>query len=173
MACLSACATHRPESQGASSAAAESEASPASPPRRNVSRAALVPSKPQKNKPAAPAAAAQELSKTDKIIRSVRQGTLVRESNDLLVFARLEPAKTPENSLYEDAITLARLRRQLNSVDGLPAAVSATATVRNATAYIKLNEELPAETSARAIDSALKTGDIGAVYAHLLGAVRL
>lgn len=168
---LSACATHPVKTSSATPAAlgGATEAGKAMP-GRNVSRVALV-STPRKSPP--PAEAAPELTKTEKIIRGVRQGTLVKESQDLLVFTRLQPAKNADNSLYEDAIILARLRRQLKSIDGLPAAVPATATVRNSTAYLKLADEVSAETSARAIDSALKTDDVGAVYAQLLGAVRL
>ncbi len=168
---LTACATRRVETSSTTAATVGSATEAGkTPPGRSVARVALVPT-PRKSPP--PAEAAPELTKTEKIIRGVRQGTLVKESQDVLVFTRLQPAKNPENSLYEDAIILARLRRQLKSIDGLPAAVPATATVRNSTAYLKLADEVSAETSARAIDSALKTDDIGAVYAQLLGTVRL
>lgn len=175
---LTSCANRHPAQTGQApivAASADEAKAPLHAPRRSVAPVALVPIRPQKSQPAAaiPPAPAPEVSKTEKIIRNVRQGTLVRESRDLLVFTRLQPSRPAQNSLYEDAITLARLRKQLKNVDGLPASVSASAIVRNATAYLKLDHELAAETSARAIDSALKTDDIGAVHAQLIGAARL
>jgi hypothetical protein len=64
---------------------------------------------------------------------------------------------------------LGRLRRTLKETDGIPDSLSATATVRDAKAFLKIDDTLPAPTAARAIDAALRTPGVNAVQARIAG----
>jgi hypothetical protein len=62
---------------------------------------------------------------------------------------------------------LARLRRTLKETAGLPESLSASATVRDARAYLAIEDTLPASTAAIAIDAGLRTPGIIAVQARV------
>ena len=73
------------------------------------------------------------------------------------------------SGLYEDAILLGRLRRALKETDGIPDSLPAMATVRDARAFLKIDDTLPAPSAARAIDAALRTPGVNSVQARIAG----
>jgi hypothetical protein len=111
----------------------------------------------------------KEPTKAEQIINLVREGYLVDDAKGALVFWKTGPAGTLGSGLYEDAILLGRLRRTLKETDGIPDSLSATATVRDAKAFLKIDDTLPAPTAARAIDAALRTPGVNAVQARIAG----
>ena len=117
-------------------------------------------------------AQSQPLSKTEQIARLVNQGFLVDSSRNLLIFAKSRTAKPPASSLYEDAILLGKLRRNLAAAK-LPAGFPNETTVTDAVACLKMDGAQSPEIAARAIDAALKTPGISAVKAQLSAAARL
>jgi hypothetical protein len=111
----------------------------------------------------------KEPTKAEQIITLVREGYLVDEAKGALVFSKTRPTGALGSGLYEDAILLGRLRRTLKETDGIPDSLSATATVRDAKAFLKIDDTLPAPTAARAIDAALRTPGVNAVQARIAG----
>ncbi len=108
-------------------------------------------------------------SKVEQIIALVRDGRLVNESQGALVFSKSGLTRSSRSGLYEDAILLARLRRTLKETAGIPESLSATATVRDARAYLSDRGTLPASTAASAIDAGLRTPGIIAVQVRFGG----
>jgi hypothetical protein len=110
-----------------------------------------------------------EPTKAEQIITLVREGYLVDEAKGALVFSKTRPTSVLASGLYEDAILLGRLRRMLKETDGIPDSLSTTATVRDAKAFLKIDDTLPAPAAARAIDAALRTPGVNAVQARISG----
>ena len=94
--------------------------------------------------------------------RFVSLGTLSAKSEDSLIFSKPDSGERASSGLFEDAILLARLRRQLKQDADVPEFIRATANVHNAVAYLRI-DDVPAKTAGRAIDSALGTRGIVAV----------
>jgi hypothetical protein len=105
-------------------------------------------------------------SKAEQIIGLVRGGRLVDQGDGALVFSKSGLTRSSRSGLYEDAILLARLRRSLKETAGVPESVSANATVRDARAFLEIDDSLPPATAARAIDAGLRTPGIIAVQAR-------
>jgi hypothetical protein len=105
-------------------------------------------------------------SKAEQIIGLVRGGRLVDQGDGALVFSKSGLTRSSWSGLYEDAILLARLRRSLKETAGVPESVSANATVRDARAFLEIDDSLPPATAARAIDAGLRTPGIIAVQAR-------
>jgi hypothetical protein len=108
-------------------------------------------------------------TRAEQIITLVREGYLVDEAKGALVFSKSRPAGVLGSGLYEDAILLGRLRRTLKETTGIPDTLSATATVRDAKAFLNIDDTLPAPIAARAIDAALRTPGVNAVQARIAG----
>jgi hypothetical protein len=105
-------------------------------------------------------------SKADQIVGLVRGGRLVDQGDGALIFSKSGLTRSSRSGLYEDAILLARLRGALKEVGGVPESVSASATVREARAFLQIDASLPAVTAASAIDAGLRTPGIIAVQAR-------
>ncbi len=118
-------------------------------------------------------AAPPEPSPAEQIASLVRNGSLIETGRGLLVFSRAKAKPKSEAGLYEDAILLAGLRRQLMAAGGLPPAIAASATIHASEAFLKLDPDYSPETCARAIDAALKTAGVTTVNARLVAPVRL
>lgn len=114
-----------------------------------------------------------EPTRAEKIIRLVRSGGLIQADKSTLVFSKYRVVPKSSSSLYEDAVTLGRLRRQLKQVKSLPENVYSSATIGDGKAYLTLDDGTPCEPAAEAIDAALKTDGVIAVHAKLFGPVRL
>lgn len=114
-----------------------------------------------------------EPTRAEKIIRLVRSGGLIQADKNTLVFSRYRAVPKSSSSLYEDAVTLGRLRRQLKQVKSLPESVFASATIGDGKAFLTLDDGVPSEPAAEAIDAALKTDGVIAVHAKLFAPVRL
>ena len=110
----------------------------------------------------------KEPTKAEQIIALVREGYFVDEVKGALVFSRARPTGVSGSGLYEDAILLGRLRRALKET-GIPDSLSAMATVRDARAFLKIDDTLPAPCAARAIDAALRTPGVNSVQARIAG----
>jgi hypothetical protein len=156
---LSACAdrtrTTIPPSQGSVSprpAATKERKAPPPERERSVARQTVAPKPPP--------------SKAEQIIGLVRGGRLVNQGDGALVFSKSGLTHSSRSGLYEDAILLARLRRSLKETAGVPESVSAGATVRDAKAFLEIDDSLPAATAASAIDAGLRTPGIIAVQAR-------
>jgi hypothetical protein len=108
-------------------------------------------------------------TRAEQIITLVREGYLVDETKGALVFSKSRPAGVLGSGLYEDAILLGRLRRTLKETNGIPDTLCATATVRDARAFLTIDDTLPAPVAARAIDAALRTPGVSAVQARIAG----
>lgn len=154
---LSSCA-HRTASSVAATATPPAPETPGPQPRKP---AAPVP---RETKPSLqPLPPRKQPSKAEQIIALVREGRLVNESQGVLVFSKSGLTRSSRSGLYEDAILLARLRRTLKETAGIPEALSASATVRDARAYLAIEYTLSASTAASAIDAGLRTPGIIAV----------
>jgi hypothetical protein len=105
-------------------------------------------------------------SRAEQIIGLVRGGRLVNQGDGALVFSKSGLTRSSRSGLYEDAILLARLRRSLKETPGVPESVSAGATVRDARAFLEIDDSLPAVTAASAIEAGLRTPGIIAVQAR-------
>jgi len=103
------------------------------------------------------------------IIALVYEGHVVDDTGSTLVFSKSGLTHSSRSGLYEDAILLARLRSTLNETPGLPESVSSTATVREAKAFLTIEDTLSASTAARVINTALRTAGIIAVQARVGG----
>ncbi len=114
-----------------------------------------------------------DLTKSQQIALLVHNGILVEGSDSLLFFVRSRSVLSSPSALFEDAVTLANLRLRLKDVKDLPDCIANTATVRDATAFLKLEEDLPVTSGANAIEAALKAKGIVAVRARILTPVRL
>ncbi|CAN5639579.1 hypothetical protein BH09VER1_BH09VER1_15870 [soil metagenome] len=114
-----------------------------------------------------------DLTRSQQIALLVHNGILVEGSESLLFFVRSRSVLSSPSGLFEDAVTLANLRQRLKDVKDLPDCISSTATVQDATAFIKLDEEIPVASGANAIDAALKAKGVVAVRARILNPVRL
>jgi hypothetical protein len=90
----------------------------------------------------------------------------VEQAGGALVFSKSGLTRSSRSGLYEDAILLARLRSTLKETAGVPESVSAGATVRDARAFIEIEDTLSASTAASAIDAGLRTPGIIAVQAR-------
>lgn len=106
-------------------------------------------------------------TKAEQIIALVREGRLVSETQGALVFSKSGLTRSSRSGLYEDAILLARLRRTLKETTGIPESLAARATVRDARAFIAIEDTLPASSAANAIDAGLRTPGIIAVQARV------
>ncbi|HEY5769120.1 MAG TPA: hypothetical protein VIS71_04670 [Terrimicrobium sp.] len=111
----------------------------------------------------------KEPTKTEQIITLVREGYLVDEAKGALVFSKARPKGFAGSGLYEDAILLGRLRRTLKETGGIPDSLLAMATVRDARAFLKIDDALPAPSAARAIDAALRTPGVNSVQVRIAG----
>ena len=111
----------------------------------------------------------RELSKAEQIITLVREGYFVGEARGAFMFSKTRPSSVPGSGLYEDAILLGRLRYALKETAGIPDSLSATATVRDAKAFLTIDDALSASEAARAIDAALRTPGVNAVQARISG----
>jgi hypothetical protein len=108
-------------------------------------------------------------TKAEQIVRLVREGNLVNESEGELVFSKNSLTREARSGLYEDAILLGRLRRALKEAENIPSSIYDTATVRGARAVLKIDQALSAPAAARAIDAALLTPGVNAVQARIAG----
>ena len=106
-------------------------------------------------------------SKTEQIVGLVRGGYLVSQDEGALVFSKSGLTRSSRSGLYEDAILLARLRRMLKETAGIPEAIPASATVRDARAYLSIDDGLSASAAASAIDAGLRTPGIIAVQVRV------
>jgi hypothetical protein len=111
----------------------------------------------------------REVTRAEQIITLVREGYFVDEVRGTLVFSKSRPASVSGSGLYEDAILLGRLRQALKETEGIPDSLSATATVRDAKAFLTIGDGLPAAEAARAIDAALRTPGVNAVQVRISG----
>ena len=111
----------------------------------------------------------RELTKAEKIITLVREGYFVGETRGAFVFSKSRPGSVPGSGLYEDAILLGRLRNALKETAGIPDSLSASATVRDAKAFLTIDDSLSAFDAARAIDAALRTPGVDAVQVRISG----
>jgi hypothetical protein len=105
-------------------------------------------------------------SKAEQIIGLVRGGRLVDQGGGALIFSKSGLTRSSRSGLYEDAILLARLRRALKGTGGVPESVAAGATVREARAFLEIDDSVPAVTAASAIEAGLRTPGIIAVQAR-------
>ena len=153
--CLSSCA-HRTASSVAATATLPAPETPGPQPRKPAAPL------PRERKPSLQPIPPQP-SKAEQIIALIREGRLVNESQGTLVFSKSGLTRSSRSGLYEDAILLARLRRTLKETAGIPEALSASATVRDARAYLVIERTLSASTAASAIDAGLRTPGIIAV----------
>jgi hypothetical protein len=108
-------------------------------------------------------------TREEQIIALVHEGRLVGTEGGSLVFSKSGLTRSARSGLYEDAILLARLRNTLKETPGLPESLSATATVRDAKAFLTIEDMLSASTAARVINAALRTPGVIAVQARLAG----
>ena len=114
-----------------------------------------------------------EPTRAEKIIRRVQNGGRIQAGRQTLVFSRYRRVPEARAGLYEDAIILGRLRRQLKQVRGLSGDVPGSATVNDARAYLVLEDGVGVEPAAGAIDAALKTQGVSAVHARIFAPIRL
>jgi hypothetical protein len=164
---LSSCAQRAPSRRTESTVSAGPAAITRTAPRSPKSRAAAA--APVERRTTLQALPKKEPTKAEQIITLVREGYLVDESKGALVFSKTRPTGALGAGLYEDAILLGRLRRTLKETDGIPDSLSATATVRDAKAFLKIDDTLPAPAAARAIDAALRTPGVNAVQVRIAG----
>lgn len=134
---------------------------------------ALNPSVEEKSETPPPPPPITEPTRAEKIIRLVQNGGLIQADRNTLVFSRYRRVPEARAGLYEDAIILGRLRRQLKQVRGLPGDVPGSATVQDARAYLVLENGVGVEPAAGAIDAALKTQGVSAVHARIFAPIRL
>lgn len=160
---------HRVPSTGAAAAAAPRPGPITTTARVPAKTTAAVPSPPERRATLQSRVPRTEPTRAEQIIILVREGYLVGESKGALVFSKARAAKVLATGLYEDAILLGRLRRALKDADGIPDSVFATVTVRDAKAFLSLEETVPASTAARAIDAALRTPGINSVQVRIAG----
>jgi len=171
---FTSCATRPPEhpSEAASAAPAEEPKG-----RKPGARPALIPIALKPNVEAIsetpPAPLPVEPTRAEKIIRLVQNGGLIQADRNTLVFSKFRKAPGSQTSLYEDAIILGRLRRQLKQVKALPDDVLSSATIRDARAYLMLDDGIAILPAAGAIDAALKTAGVAAVHARIFAPMRL
>ena len=125
-----------------------------------------LPSKGKESVASQPQREPPQPSKAEQIIALVRGGRLVTQGDGALVFSKSGLTRSSRSGLYEDAILLARLRRSLRETTGVPESVSAGATVRDAKAFLEIDDSLPAAIAASAIDAGLRTPGIIAVQAR-------
>lgn len=112
-------------------------------------------------------------SRSEEITRLVRTGRLINAGKNSLLFSLPQPPQTPPGGIFEDAIVQTRLRGHLKKVTGLPEAVIDGATVQAAQASLQIGDTLPAELTANAIDSALRTNGVSTVLVTMTPPVRL
>gem|GEM_PF-1803760 len=171
---FTSCATRPTEHpvEAASAAPAEEFKLP-----KREARPALIPIALQPNVEAKaetpPAPLPVEPTRAEKIIRLVQNGGLIQADRNTLVFSKFRKAPDSQTSLYEDAIILGRLRRQLKQVKALPDDVLSSATIRDARAYLVLDDGIALLPAAGAIDAALKTAGVAAVHARIFSPMRL
>ena len=111
-------------------------------------------------------------TKAEQIASLVNNGTLLESKRDVMIFARTKSTKKPPSSLYADAILLGKVRRNLAEAR-MPGDFPLIVTVSDAVACLKLEAERDAQTSAKAIDAALRTPGIAAVEIRLVSSARL
>jgi len=133
---------------------------PAASPRRPAPQPILVS---QRIGVAAPSQPAE--SRESCIISLVTAGRLKSSADDHLVFVNAAPASN--TSLYEDAITLGRLRGRLQTLPAASDALISSANISNGGAYLVIESDLTAAQAAEVIDTALKTKDVVLVKARL------
>ena len=102
----------------------------------------------------------RELTKAEQIITLVREGYFVGEARGAFLFSKSRPASVPGSG---------RLRYALKETAGIPDSLSASATVRDAKAFLTIGDSLSASEAARAIDAALRTPGVNAVQARISG----
>jgi hypothetical protein len=133
---------------------------PVASPRRPAPQSILVS---QRIDVAAPSQPAE--SRESRIISLVTAGRLKSSADDHLVFVNSAPASN--TSLYEDAITLGRLRGRLQTLPAASDALISSANISNGGAYLVIGSDLTAAEAAEVIDTALKTKDVVLVKARL------
>lgn len=111
-------------------------------------------------------------TKAEQIASLVSNGSLVESKRNVLVFARAKVTKKADSSLYEDAILLGKVRRSMAAAK-LPGDFPLVITVTDAVACLKLEADGNSETSAKAIDAALRTSGIAAVEVRLVSSALL
>jgi hypothetical protein len=116
---------------------------------------------------------AKEPTRAEKIARLVRRGSLIQADGNILVFSRDNARPAAPSGMYEDAIILGQLRRQLKQVRNLPDSIYASATVNNARAFLVIDGDIPCAPAADAINAALKADGVTTVQARLLNPTRL
>jgi hypothetical protein len=126
----------------------------------------VPPPEPERSVPPQSVTSKPQPSKAEQIIGLVRGGRLVDQGDGALVFSKSGLTRSSRSGLYEDAILLARLRHALKETVGVPESVSAGATVRDARAFLEIDDSVPAATAASAIDAGLRTPGIIAVQAR-------
>lgn len=104
-------------------------------------------------------------SREEKIVRLVSAGRLKATSGEYYTF--VNSSKSSSSSLYEDAITLGRLRGRLQTLPGVDDDLIATANVSSGGAYLIISPSLGASEAAKVIDTALDTRDVSLVKARL------
>lgn len=106
---------------------------------------------------------ASESERAQSLSPLVQNGRFLRSEESALIFAKTQVSNTAPSGLFEDAIILGRLRSRLNQIPGLPAGISESATVKDATADLTAPEGLSDATSAAVIDAALETEGVALV----------
>lgn len=99
------------------------------------------------------------------VIRLVSAGRLKSSDGEYLTFEN--SSKAVNSSLYEDAITLGRLRGRLQTMPAVDDALVSSATVNNGGAFIVIGADLTARQAAEIIDKALGTKDVILVKVRL------
>jgi hypothetical protein len=136
---------------------------------REPARQAAPPPAPERRAKLQTIVPKRELTKAEQIITLVREGYFVGEARGAFVFSKSRLSSVPASGLYEDAILLGRLRQALKETASIPDSLSATATVRDARAFLTIDDGLSASEAARAIDAALRTPGVNSVQARISG----
>jgi len=108
-------------------------------------------------------ATSSESGRAQSLSALIQNGRFLRSEEGALIFAKTQVSNNAPSSLFEDAIILGRLRSRLNQIPGLPAGISESATVKEATADVTASADLSDAICAAVIDAALKTEGIAFV----------
>lgn len=105
----------------------------------------------------------REPSRLELVAGKVSGGRLEGASDSWLMFANSK--KLGDSSLYEDAITLGKIRRCLKGIYGVSDATLSSATVRDNCVVVTIPAEVSTGTSAKIIDALLKCDGVAKVKA--------
>jgi hypothetical protein len=105
----------------------------------------------------------REPSRLELVSGKVAAGRLESASDSWLIFANSK--KLGDSSLYEDAITLGKIRRCLKGIYGVSEATLSSATVRDNCVVVSIPAEVSTGTSAKIIDALLKCDGVARVKA--------